>query len=219
VPEHRSKKASKKKTKPVLHLDAKPGALFLARMKGHQPWPSIICDEDMLPAILIQTRPVTAAQADGSFKKEDYADGGRREHERTFPVMFLFTNEFAWIPNTELTTITPEECAEAVGKQKSKTLAGAYNIASEGHDLDHFKQVLLEHQEMLNAEADAKAEREAKKAEKSAKQKRKSDVAASSADDKMDIDEEGKGKTKKRKKEAGADEDEKVNIPYANLSG
>lgn len=212
VPEHRSRKQGKKKAKPVVHLDAKPGELFLARMKGHQPWPSIICDEDMLPAVLLNNRPTTAAQADGSFKKADYAPGGKREHDRTFPLMFLYTNEFAWIPNTELTPITPSECGEAAEKQKSKTLTEAYKVAAEGHDLAHFKQVLLEHQEMLSAEVEAKAEREAKKAEKVAKQKRKSDVAAVSNTDKMDIDDAqpSKSQVKKRKKDAAADESEKV---------
>lgn len=166
----------------------------------------------MLPSVLIQTRPVTAAQADGTFKKDDFAEGGKRERERTFPIMFLFTNEFAWIPNTELNPITSEECEEAAAKQKSKTLAEAYKVAAEGHNLDHFKQMLLEHQELLNAEAEAKAERDAKKAEKAVtKQKRKSDAVVSAAEDKMDIDGEGaKNKTKKRKKEDGVDEDEKV---------
>ena len=219
VPEHRSRKLNKKKSKPTLHLDATPGALFLARIKGYQPWPSIVCDEDMLPATIIQTRPVTAAQADGSFKKADYAAGGRREGERTFPVMFLYTNEFAWVSNADLTSITPGECGEAIDKQKQKALAEAYKVAAEGHDLKHFKQVLLEHQEMLNAEVEAKAEREAereaKKVEKATKQKRKSDAAVLPVEDKMDIDgadESSKSKPKKRKKETGADDDEKVCI-------
>ena len=89
VPEHKSKKLNKKKSKVNLHLDAVPGELFLARMKGHQPWPSVICDEEMLPTILINSRPVTAALPDGTFKKPEYADGGKRANERTFPIMFL----------------------------------------------------------------------------------------------------------------------------------
>lgn len=90
VPEHKSKKLNKKKSKQVItHLDAQPGEYYLARMKGHPPWPSVICDEEMLPQSLIDTRPVTTRQPDGSFKKPDYADGGKRAHERTFPIMFL----------------------------------------------------------------------------------------------------------------------------------
>ena len=89
VPEHKSKKLNKKKSKPTLRLNAQAGELYLARMKGHPPWPSIIADEDMLPDIIKKNRPVTAAQPDGTFKKADYAEGGKREHERTFPIMFL----------------------------------------------------------------------------------------------------------------------------------
>ena len=90
VPEHKTKKLNKKKSRPVLRLDAKPGELYLARMKGHQPWPSVICDEEMLPQILISTRPITTAQPDGTFRKPEYEDGGKRANERTYPIMFLY---------------------------------------------------------------------------------------------------------------------------------
>lgn len=89
VPEHKSKKLNKKKSKPLTNLNAQPGEYFFARMKGHPAWPSIICDEAMLPQSLLSSRPVTARLADGSFKREDYADGGKRAYERTYPVMFL----------------------------------------------------------------------------------------------------------------------------------
>ena len=89
VPEHKSKKLNKKKSKPALRLDVQPGELYLARMKGHPPWPSIVCDEEMLPESLTTTRPVTTALPDGTYKKPEYADGGKRAYERTFPIMFL----------------------------------------------------------------------------------------------------------------------------------
>ena len=89
VPEHKTKKLNRKKSKMELHLECQPGELYLARMKGHPAWPSIICDEDMLPIQLLNTRPVTTALPDGTFKKPEYADGGKRAHERTFPIMFL----------------------------------------------------------------------------------------------------------------------------------
>lgn len=90
VPEHKSKKLNKKKSKAqITQLDAEPGEYFLARMKGHPPWPSVICDEEMLPQSLLDTRPVTTKQPDGSFKKPEYAEGGKRAYERTFPIMFL----------------------------------------------------------------------------------------------------------------------------------
>lgn len=90
VPEHKSKKLNKKKSKPqITQLGAQPGEYYLARMKGHPPWPSVICDEEMLPQSLLDTRPVTTKQADGTFKKPEYAEGGKRAYERTFPIMFL----------------------------------------------------------------------------------------------------------------------------------
>lgn len=76
----------------ITQLRAKPGEYYLARFRGYPPWPSIICDEDMLPQSLLESRPVTAMQSDGTYKGE-YADGGKRVHERTFPVMFFETNE------------------------------------------------------------------------------------------------------------------------------
>ena len=89
VPEHKSKKLNKKKSRPLTNLNAQPGEYYIARMKGHPPWPSVICDEDMLPPSLLTTRPVTATLGDGTFKRPEYADGGKRAHERTFPIMFL----------------------------------------------------------------------------------------------------------------------------------
>lgn len=89
IPEHKSKKLNKKKSRPMTHLDAKPGEYYLGRMRGHPPWPSIVCDEEMLPNVLLSNRPVTTKQPDGTYKKPEYADGGKRAYERTFPVMFL----------------------------------------------------------------------------------------------------------------------------------
>ena len=90
VPEHKTKKLNKKKSKAQLtQLSAQPGDYYFVRMKGYPPWPAVICDEEMLPTSLLESRPVTTAQADGTFKKPEYADGGKRAHERTFPVMFL----------------------------------------------------------------------------------------------------------------------------------
>lgn len=82
---------NKKKPRPT-HLHAQPGEYYLARLRSYPQWPSIICDEEMLPETLLKTRPVTAMRPDGTYR-EDYADGGKRAHERTFPVMFFGTNE------------------------------------------------------------------------------------------------------------------------------
>jgi len=76
----------------ITHLDAQPGEYYLARLKSYPPWPSIICDEEMLPDILLNSRPVTTKKADGTYN-EAYADGGKKVADRTFPIMFLHTNE------------------------------------------------------------------------------------------------------------------------------
>lgn len=87
------KSLSKKNSKArITHLDAKPGDHFLVKLKGFPEWPAIICDESMLPQALLTSRPVTAARPDGTYA-EAYADGGKRVNDRTFPVMYLHTNE------------------------------------------------------------------------------------------------------------------------------
>lgn len=84
-----SKKASKAK---ITHSNAQPGDHFLVKLKGFPAWPAIVCDEDMLPEALLTTRPVTAARKDGTYN-DNYADGGKRVNDRTFPVMYLHTWE------------------------------------------------------------------------------------------------------------------------------
>ena len=109
-----------------------------------------------------------------------------------------------WIPNTDLSSIIPEDCKDVSEKCKAKSLIEAYKVAAEGHDLQHFKDMLMEHEAFLQQEEDAKAERAAAKAEK---KKRKSDVKADTDVEMEDAEEVPKKSSKKRKKEAD-DEDE-----------
>jgi hypothetical protein len=46
----------------------------------------------MLPESLLASRPVSTTRADGSLR-DDFKEGGKNAKERTFPVMFLGTNE------------------------------------------------------------------------------------------------------------------------------
>lgn len=92
VPEHKNKKLNKKKSMPTLHLDCKPGDYYWAKLKGYPPWPAIICDEQMLPESLLASRPVSTARPDGSIR-DDFKEGGKNAKERTYPIMFLSTNE------------------------------------------------------------------------------------------------------------------------------
>ncbi|KAJ5475088.1 hypothetical protein N7539_008154 [Penicillium diatomitis] len=227
-------KLNKRKSMPKLtQLNVKPGEYYLARLRSYAPWPSIICDEEMLPPILVENRPVTAAQPDGTYRA-DYADDGKRAHERTFPVMFLQSNEFAWIPNTQLTPITPEECKDVPEKGKAKGLIAAYKVAAEGHDLDYFKQMLADHEAAIQqeieeeeaaeaAKAAAKAEKEAAKeaakaekeaAKKATKNKRKSKGAETDVE-MEDVDDSKKAKpaSKKRKNEVDAEAEKPAKTP------
>ena len=92
IPEHRVKKVNPKKKGPELQLDAEPGDMFLADMKGFPKWPAIICDEDMLVEELLKNRPVTAKRPDGTYR-EDFEEGGKNVRDRTYAIMFLGTYE------------------------------------------------------------------------------------------------------------------------------
>lgn len=92
ISEPKGKSLKKKQSMRELHLDATPGQLWWVRMKGYPNWPAIVCDEDMLPATLLEKRPVSAARTDGSYR-EDFMDGGKNARDRRYPVMFLGTNE------------------------------------------------------------------------------------------------------------------------------
>ncbi|ETN42900.1 uncharacterized protein HMPREF1541_02058 [Cyphellophora europaea CBS 101466] len=223
VPEHNKKLNKKKSAAKITHLDAQPGDYYFARLKSYPPWPAIVCDEDILPSTLLNTRPVTTKKVDGTYN-EAYADGGKKVSERTFPVMFLHTNEFAWIPNTDLADLDPEQCKNASEKGKTKALVAAYAVAAENHDLDHFKNMLAEHakameEDEIRKHEEQQAKLEAKSKAKADKKKRKSEPKPKAADDDEDLEmadvddsAEVKKSSKKRKKVADSD-DEAVEKP------
>ncbi|KAF2154758.1 hypothetical protein K461DRAFT_101728 [Myriangium duriaei CBS 260.36] len=206
APENKGKKLNKKKSMPSMNLSLEPGDHVWARLKGYAPWPAICCDEAMLPESLLGNRPVSTKRPDGTYR-EDFEEGGKNARDRTYPVMFLSTNEFAWMVNTALTKLDPSECENTEKKKLSVALKDAYRIAAENHDLAHFKDLLRQHEQELQEieqeereKAERKATEAAEKAEKKAdKERRKSKVA-----DEMDVDEDGKP-SKKRKKEADSE--------------
>lgn len=109
----------------------------------------------------------------------------------------------------DLKPITPEECKDVPEKGKSKLLKSAYDVASDGHDLQHFKVILADHQNALQQEIEAKEAKAAAKAEKQAKKnKRKSTDVVEEEDVDMEDADEGAKKpksSKKRKKSVEAD--------------
>lgn len=93
MPEHNKKKTPSKKKEPAkLRLDVQPGEVYFVAMKGYQPWPVIVCDENMLPETLLSKRPVSARRIDGTYR-EDFMEGGKNAKDRRYPVMFMGTNE------------------------------------------------------------------------------------------------------------------------------
>ncbi|KAI1779962.1 hypothetical protein F4818DRAFT_160459 [Hypoxylon cercidicola] len=160
-----NKKASKAK---ILHVDAKPGEHYFAKLKGFPPWPVIIAEEDMLPPSMLTTRPVTAARPDGTYR-EDFADGGKRIQDRTFPVMYLHTNEFSWTNNTDLSELDPSTVAGMVTGKMRKDLQNAHLLAAEQNSLDYYKNVLREFEEQQLAKLEAKKAKGAKTPKKASK--------------------------------------------------
>lgn len=128
-----------------------------------------------------------------------------------------FRYHSAWIPNTELTPLTPEMCKEAIEKGKPKALLAAYKVALEQHDLQYFKDLLADHQRALQQEAEAREAKAAAKADREEKKKKRKSMEV--VEDQEDVDmaevEEEEGKkpkaTKKRKKDVDSEgEAEKV---------
>ncbi|KAL1882716.1 hypothetical protein VTK73DRAFT_1236 [Phialemonium thermophilum] len=201
-PADTKKKLNKKGSRAkVLHLDAKPGDHYFVKLKGFPQWPAIICDEDMLPKALLEHRPVTAARPDGTYR-EDYADGGKRVADRTYPVMYLKTNEFGWVPNTDLYELDPATVLDFKTDKMRKDLQAAHQLAAENHPLEYYKGLLQQYQENLIQEQKAKeAKAQATPAKKSKKAKGDEDVEMDDASG-----EEGEGTKKKSSKKRKAEE-------------
>lgn len=215
APEHKGKKLNRKESKAKMsHLDAQPGEYYFIKFKGYPKWPGIIASERMLPDAIKKSRPVTAARPDGTYR-DDYGDGGKNVLDRTFPVMFLETNELAWTPNTDLEDIDLDTIGEEAQGKKSKALYAAYQLAAEKHPLAYFENLLEEFEESRKAEEEAK---EAAKAAKSSSKKSKKSKQTV-VDDEEEIDEdiemadveetekEQKPKASKKRKAATDDDD------------
>ncbi|KAI1661391.1 hypothetical protein F4813DRAFT_227426 [Daldinia decipiens] len=160
-----NKKASRAK---ILHVDAKPGEQYFAKLKGFPPWPIIIAEEDMLPQSMLSTRPVTAARPDGTYR-EDFADGGKRVADRTFPVMYLHTNEFSWTNNSDLSELDPTTVSSMITTKMRKDLQNAHLLAAEQNSLEYYKNVLREFEEQRLAKLEAKKAKSVKTPKKGAK--------------------------------------------------
>ncbi|OAL07547.1 hypothetical protein IQ06DRAFT_12271 [Phaeosphaeriaceae sp. SRC1lsM3a] len=229
VPEHKKKTpAKKKKAAPELRLNVSPGEMYMVAMRGYQPWPVIICDEEMLPESLLSKRPVSAKRIDGTYR-EDFLEGGKNAKDRRYPIMFLGTNEFAWQVNTELLTFDLDEVkkdVEAGNKiKKNNALWGAYEVAAEGHDLAHFKEVLASHEAAMQEDLEQREAKEQEKKEKAEKSTKRKSLAAAGGED-VDMEDAGddaapkKAKaSKKRKKgdESDGENEKPAKTPKTKL--
>ncbi|KAM9882650.1 PWWP domain-containing protein [Verticillium dahliae] len=207
--EAKGKKLNKKGSKArILHLDAKPGEHYLVKLKGHPQWPVIIADEDMLPPSLTEPkRPVTCLQADGTYR-EDFADSGKRVADRTFPVMYLHTNEFSYVPNSFLQELSSELATEMLEKKiKNKKLEAAFELAVEQNSLEFYKDLLNEHAAELAAKeaaaedaAAAAASKKKKRASIAAVETEDVDMADAYDEEVEDVEVPAKSKSSKKRK-------------------
>jgi hypothetical protein len=124
--------------------------------------------------------------------------------------------------NTELLTFNLDDVKKDVeennSNKKNKALWEAYQIAAEGHDLAHFKNVLASHEAAMAKDIEEREQKEQEKKEKKEKaEKRKSTAATGSEDVDME-DAEGtapsakkaKGSKKRKKDDESDGENDKV---------
>lgn len=71
--------------------NAEAGEIWLAVKDGQEPWPVVICDEDMLQSFFGDyERPKNARRADGTWHKA-CGPRGRLAGQKCFPAMYLGT--------------------------------------------------------------------------------------------------------------------------------
>lgn len=87
---------------PHAHKNAEPGELWLSVKKNENPWPVVICDEEML-LILSKghRRPANAPKEDGTWRGE-YGLGGRLAEKRCYATMRSGANPVLWVVRGEM---------------------------------------------------------------------------------------------------------------------
>ena len=71
--------------------DAEAGEYWLAKKDGREPWPVVICDEEMIEKFFAdKPRPKNARRADGTWRKE-FRPRGDLTGQKCFPAMYLGT--------------------------------------------------------------------------------------------------------------------------------
>ncbi|KAJ9129332.1 PWWP domain-containing protein2, partial [Coniochaeta hoffmannii] len=166
----------------ITHVDYQPGDHCFVTTKDCTKWPAIILDDKMLPSQPVKIRPVTA------------------KREETYAVMYLRTNELAWVRNTDLSDLDPRTILDKLTPRMTKLCEAAYRLASENHSLDHYKELLREQK----AREKAQATPTKKSQKKRAKINDEGDVEIADADGEDD------SKTAKKSKKRKADESAEI---------
>ena len=139
-------------------------------------------------------------------------------------LMLILNFRSAWQVNTDLQPLDMDEIKKEVADnnqgKKTKALWEAYRVAADEHDLQWFKDMLVEHEKALVKDMEEKAADDVKKQSKKDKTRRKSNAVDEADDVDMEMEDTGeegdaplkKAKaTKKRKKDIDSDgETEKV---------
>ena len=72
-------------------VDAEAGEYWLAIKDGREPWPVVICDEEMIEKFFADNpRPKNARRADGTWRK-GFRPRGDLTGQKCFPAMYLGT--------------------------------------------------------------------------------------------------------------------------------
>ncbi|KAA8895114.1 hypothetical protein FN846DRAFT_354534 [Sphaerosporella brunnea] len=192
-PKSASKKkslANLKKSKTVEAPDIKyeVGQHVMARMRSYPPWPAIILSKELLPDFLVNK------SATGNTKALESL--GDAAWNTQYPIFFMGTYEYSWIPATDLEPLSKEKLM-AGASRKTKTLVEAFQEAADGFSLEDVKTIQEGNMEVdVDAEVEAEDEMEVDDEE---------DEEEPSSDDKP---KKKSSQGKKRKKSESASDDE-----------
>jgi hypothetical protein len=124
-----------------------------------------------------------------------------------------------WLVNTDLQRLDLDEIKDIVARgdqgKKSKNLWEAYEIAAENYELQHFRDMLNEHDKLQQEEQAIQLAKEEEKQEKQAKREKKAKAKAADADGDVDMgdsDAPPKKKPSNKRKKASDEDTSKVGL-------
>lgn len=129
---------------PVARLPA--GSVVLTKIRGFQPWPSMILKDEMAPSYLTRKKPknikVSVPNANG--KKGSTV----KSSNEIYLVRFFHDDTYQWVSRLEITEMGPDADVIEDFKQKQigsvkkmpKSLELAYNVAKKGLTLKKFSE-------------------------------------------------------------------------------